>query len=35
MVPAIVVSLFVHDDNVAQTRGLPVPIAPATQPAST
>jgi EmrB/QacA subfamily drug resistance transporter len=35
MVPAIVVSLFVHDDDVAQTRGLPVPIAPATQPAST
>ena len=33
MVPAIVVSWFINDDDVAETRGLPVPDAGAAQPA--
>ena len=33
MVPAIVVSWFIHDDDVAETRGLPVPGTDAAQPA--
>ncbi len=33
MVPAVVVSWFVHDDDVAETRGLPAPASRATEPA--
>ncbi len=33
MVPAIFVSWFIHDDDVAETRGLPVPDTNAAQPA--
>ena len=33
MVPAVFVSWFIDDDDVAATRGLPVPGAPVTQPA--
>ncbi len=33
MVPAIFVSWFINDDDVAETRGLPIPDTNATQPA--